>query len=62
MLIGAYIFYDILRTGQFKPEIYKPVFQETALGWIVSSPSKIYVLYEILTHFAHNTCQTNIPR
>ncbi|XP_050055037.1 uncharacterized protein LOC114131043 [Aphis gossypii] len=40
ILLGAEIFYDVLRTGQYKPIINGPMFQETAFGWIVAGPAK----------------------
>lgn len=39
-LLGAEIFYDVLRTGQYKPIINGPMFQETVFGWIIAGPAK----------------------
>lgn len=38
ILIGAELFYELLRPGKYKAYDKGPVFQETELGWVVSGP------------------------
>lgn len=42
MLLGAEVFFDTLRSGQFKPMVNGLVYQETAFGWMVAGSVQQY--------------------
>lgn len=42
LLLGAEVFFDTLRSGQFKPMINGLVYQETAFGWVVAGSVQQY--------------------
>jgi len=42
LLLGAEVFFDTLRSGQYKPMVNGLVYQETAFGWVVAGSVQQY--------------------
>lgn len=54
VLLGANIFYDLLKTGQIKLSKNMPVLQETVFGWIISGNLSLHSNFK--NHSQKFTC------
>jgi len=65
LLLGAEVFFDTLRSGQFKSTVNGLIYQETAFGWVVAGSVKQYSRnseYTFVTQMTPDDCCQQIEK